>query len=275
MEHTGVYINWLLIALSDFNCSVWVENPLQIKRSGGSNRGKNDKVDSKRIATYAFRFQDKVNLYCPPSEQLEALKTLRKTLVSHKQELETYVNEQSQFSKTSTQKLLEENSKSTLEHLTERIKELEEKMNQIIKDDPQLKELYRLTTSVTGVGKVTAIQLLIATEGFTKFDTAKQLACYCGVVPFENSSGKFKGKARVSKMANKALKTALHMCALSALRVEGELRAYYLRKVAEGKNKMSVINALRNKIIQRIFACVKNNILYDRNGINFNKFSKS
>nr|WP_081485528.1 transposase [Bernardetia litoralis] len=116
--------------------------------------------------------------------------------------------------------------------------------------------------------------MLRATAGFTKFDTAKQLACYCGVVPFENSSGKFKGKSRVSKMANKTLKTALHMCALSALQVEGELRTYYLRKVAEGKNKMSVINALRNKIIQRIFACVKNKTLYDRNGINFNNFSK-
>ena len=164
MEHTGIYINWLLIALSDFNCSIWVENALEIKRSGGVTRGKNDKVDAQRIDTYAFRFQDKVNLYCPASEQLEALKTLqtlRKMLVNHKQELETYVNEQSQFSKTSTQKLLKENSKATLEHLKERIKELEEEMNQIIKDDPQLKELYRLATSVTGVGKVTAIQLVI------------------------------------------------------------------------------------------------------------------
>ncbi|PIY10421.1 MAG: IS110 family transposase, partial [Flexibacter sp. CG_4_10_14_3_um_filter_32_15] len=130
-----------------------------------------------------------------PSEQLEALKTLqklRKTLVTHRQELETYVNEQHQFSKTSTQKLLEENSKSTLEHLTLRIEEIEKQMHQIIQDDAELKELYRLTTSVTGVGK------LVATDRFTKFDTAKQLACYCGVIPFENSSGKFKGKARVS-----------------------------------------------------------------------------
>ena len=147
-------------------------------------------------------------------------------------------------------------------------------MHQIIQEDAELKELYRLTTSVVGVGKVTAIQLLVATDGFTKFDTAKQLASSCGVVPFENSSGKFKGRARVSKMANKTLKTALHMCALSAMKVEGEMREYYLRKVAEGKNKMSVINALRNKIIQRVFACVKNKTLYDRNGINFNNFSK-
>ena len=277
MEHTGMYINWLVLALTEFNCTVWVENPIQIKRSMGAKKLKNDKADSKNIATYAFRFQDKVNLYKPPTEELERLKTLqtlRKKLVTHKQELETYVNEQGQFSKAPIQQLLEESSKTTLEHFSLRIEEIEKQMHQIIQDDAELKELYRLTTSVVGVGKVTAIQLLVATDGFTKFDTAKQLASYCGVVPFENSSGKFKGTARVSKMANKTLKTALHMCALSAMTAQGEMREYYLRKLAEGKNKMSVINALRNKIIQRIFACVKNKTLYDRNGINFNNFSK-
>lgn len=277
MEHTGMYINWLVIALMEFDCTIWVENAIQIKRSMGVKKLKNDKVDAENIAAYAFRFQDKANLYTPPTQELETLKTLqtlRKKLVTHRQELETYVNEQSQFSTLSIQKLLEESSKTTLEHLSLRIEEIEKQMHQIIKDDPELKELYRLTTSVVGVGKVTAIQLLVATDGFTKFDTAKQLASYCGVVPFENSSGKFKGRARVSKMANKTLKTALHMCALSAMKVEGEMRDYYLRKVAEGKNKMSVINALRNKIVQRIFACVKNKTLYDRNGINFNNFSK-
>ena len=277
MEHTGMYINWLVIALMEFDCAIWVENPIQIKRSMGVKKLKNDKVDAENIADYAFRFQDKVNLYNPPTEELERLKTLqilRKKLVTHRQELETYVNEQRQFSKVSIQEFLEESSQTTLEHFNLRIEEIEKQMHQIIQDDAELKELYQLTTSVVGVGKVTAIQLLVATDGFTKFDTAKQLASYCGVVPFENSSGKFKGKARVSKMANKALKTTLHMCALSAMKVEGELRAYYLRKVAEGKNKMSVINALRNKIIQRIFACVKNKTLYDRNGINFNNFSK-
>jgi hypothetical protein len=75
-------------------------------------------------------------------------------------------------------------------------------------------------------------------------------------------------------MSNRTLKTALHMCALSASRAKGELNEYFLRKVAEGKNKMSVINALRNKIVQRVFACVKNKTLYDKNGINFNTFSK-
>jgi len=75
-------------------------------------------------------------------------------------------------------------------------------------------------------------------------------------------------------MANKTFKTALYMYALSSTRVKGELQDYFLRKVAEGKNKMSVINALRNKIIQRVFVCVKNKTLYDKNRIHFDTFSK-
>ncbi|WP_375559684.1 transposase [Bernardetia sp. OM2101] len=128
MEHTGMYINWLVLALTEFSCNSWVENPLQIKRSMGVKKLKNDKVDSKNIAFYTFRFQDKANLYTPSTEELEVLKTLqtlRRKLVTHRQELETYVTEKSQFSKTSIQQLLEESAKTTLEHLTLRIEEIE------------------------------------------------------------------------------------------------------------------------------------------------------
>jgi transposase len=63
-------------------------------------------------------------------------------------------------------------------------------------------------------------------------------------------------------MANKTLKRALHMCALSAIRCAGELKSYFDRKVKEGKNKMSILNAIRNKILQRIYACVRDQKMY-------------
>lgn len=47
--------------------------------------------------------------------------------------------------------------------------------------------------------------------------------------------------------------------------MEGDLAQYYQRKVQEGKNKMNVINAVRNKIIKRIFACVRDNRKYEKN----------
>ena len=86
------------------------------------------------------------------------------------------------------------------------------------------------------------------------------------MVPFEHSSGKsVRGKSRVSHFAHKDLKTLLHMCAVGCISRKGELRDYYERKLAQGKNKMSVLNAIRNKIVHRIFAVVRDNTMYQKN----------
>ena len=94
---------------------------------------------------------------------------------------------------------------------------------------------------------------------------AKKFACYVGVAPFEHTSGtSVRGKTKVSKMANMTLKKLLHMAAMSAIQCNEELKVFYQRKVAEGKNKMSVINAVRNKLISRVFACIKHRRRYQK-----------
>ena len=57
-------------------------------------------------------------------------------------------------------------------------------------------------------------------------------------------------------MANKDLKKALHLCALTVIQYYPEFKQYYERKKAEGKHSMSVLNAIRNKIILRVVAVV-------------------
>ncbi|WP_139361756.1 transposase, partial [Spirosoma sp. 209] len=94
---------------------------------------------------------------------------------------------------------------------------------------------------------------------------AKQFACYAGVAPFPYQSGSsIRGKTRVSPMADKHMKTLLHLSAMTAIRAKGELRDYYQRKVGEGKNKMAVLNAVRNKLIGRAYAVVSKNQEYDK-----------
>ena len=58
-------------------------------------------------------------------------------------------------------------------------------------------------------------------------------------------------------MANKKVKTYLHMASLTGVKLDEGLKAYYERKVAQGKSKMSVLNAVRNKLLSRVFAVVK------------------
>jgi transposase len=88
------------------------------------------------------------------------------------------------------------------------------------------------------------------------------LGC-AGIVPFPYQSGSsVRGRNKVQPMANKALKTALHMCALSVIIFKGEMKAYFDRKVKEAKKKMSILNAIRNKLLQRIFARVRDGRLF-------------
>ena len=99
--------------------------------------------------------------------------------------------------------------------------------------------------------------MYVYTKGFTAFENAKQLACYCGVAPFEYSSGSsVRGRTKVHFMANKKLKCNLHMASLSAVKLDADLKHYYERKVAEGKSKLSVLNAVKNKLLARIIAVV-------------------
>ena len=107
---------------------------------------------------------------------------------------------------------------------------------------------------------------MVYSKGFTAFDNAKQLACYYGVVPFAKSSGtSVRYKSTVSPFANKKLKKLLHLCAMSAIQNDAEIKQYYERKVKEGRNKMSVVNAVRNKLVHRVFAVIRDERMFEEN----------
>lgn len=268
MENTGVYTQILLRVLVAQNCNIWLEHAMQIKQSMGLVRGKDDKIDAQRIAQYAARFQDKVRLYVPSKKSLEKLKvlqTLRNRLVKVQKQLKTPIKESKLFMEDTVFQLLEENTASILASLARQIKTVEKQIKGIIDEDKALKEIYDLTTSVVGVGPITGLAVIVATGCFEKINCPKKFACYAGVAPFENSSGKFKGKAKVSHIANKKMKALLQTCVTTSLRYKGEFRTYFDKKIAQGKGSKVVMNAIRNKIIQRIFACVKSGKKYEKN----------
>ena len=163
-----------------------------------------------------------------------------------------------------TYKMFKKSCKGSLKSLEKDIKEVEKQLQELINSAEKVKQQYTIATSVKGISPVTACQLILCSEEFTKMPTGKQFACYAGVVPFDYSSGtSVRGRAKVSPWAPKKLKKYLPMAALSALQVEGELKAYYESQLAQGKHKLSVINAVRNKLILRVCACIRANQLYD------------
>lgn len=268
LEHTGIYNEHLLSFLSARKVDICLENPTHIKLSGGLLRGKNDQVDAWRIALYAYREKDSLRLWEAPRPVIKTLKhlsVLRNRLINAKKGLSVPGNEIQGFDKKAA-KLLVGLTKNTVKQIEKDLKEVEARMQQIIQQDPTLKRLFALTTSVGGIGPVTAIAMLITTNEFRTIDKPQQYACYAGIAPFEHSSGtSVRGRTRVSNRANKNVKTLLHLAALTAIRYNIDMKNYYIRKVEQGKNKMLVINAVRNKLVHRIFACVKQNRSYEKN----------
>jgi transposase len=268
MEHTGIYCYRLLNCVENSSMEVCLESSYTIQRSQGLQRGKNDKIDSERIAMYAWKHREKLRRYQVPKRVLFDLKHLvgqRRVLIKARKQIYNYVKETGEFVPRDLKKQLNKNCSKSLKALTTEIKALEKSILNLIQSDSEIKHLYDIVTSVDGIGQVTAALLLVTTNGFTRITEGKKYACYAGVVPFENSSGtSVRGKTRVSYMANKEVKTALHLAALSATRSKGDLGIYFRRKVLSGKNKMSVLNAIRNKIVLRVFACVRDNRLYEK-----------
>lgn len=269
LEHTGMYNYPLLQFFSQNNVNVWVENPIQIKKTLGLQRGKNDKIDAIRIAQYAYRHKDQVSLWQPVREVIDKLKhlsVLRERLVETKKRLLVPVEELYKIGNDKIATMLKKSMGKTIKGLDKDLQAIEKQMKEIIDNDDELKQLYGLVTSVVGIGFVTAVNLIVYTNEFTLFSNYRQLACYSGIAPFEYRSGSsIRGKTRVNHMANKKLKRYLHLASMAGIVRDDGLKEYYKRKVAEGKSKMSVLNAVRNKLLARVFAVVNRGYKYEKN----------
>ncbi|WP_073101328.1 IS110 family RNA-guided transposase [Leeuwenhoekiella marinoflava] len=268
MEHTGVYGKLIITKLVEKQACFCVEMPIRITKSIGLLRGKNDRVDARRIAQYAAKNHQELELYKPMPEILEQVKILlkiRRKLVNTRADLNKYPNELDLFS-PKLGKLAKKNLKKINKNLCDEIDRIEAEIKKLILSDDKLNKTIGLVTSVTGIGQITALHFTVFTNFFTRYDNPKQLACYSGVVPFEYTSGtSIHRKSRIHPMANRTLKKHLHMSALAAINHDPDIRAYYLRKVEEGKNKMLIINNVRNKLVHRICAVVKREQPYVKN----------
>jgi transposase len=267
MEHTGVYSYGLNSFLQERSIAQTMVNALAIKRSMGIIRGKNDKADARVIAQYAMRFQDSLAEFHLPTESLQMLKiqlSQRERMVDMKRQVDLAMESMEALPQGFTKAARSQNQK-LVRQLQANIAQMDLIIRNTIKSDTGLKEQSARIESVPGIGPQTSAHILVTTQGMKLFSDSRKYACYCGVAPFEYSSGsRYRGKTKVHYLANHKMKSLLHMAALNASVYDPEIRLYYERKKAEGKNPMSILNAIRFKLIDRVFAVVKRNELYDK-----------
>ena len=258
-EHTGHYGLLLSVMLEERDCCFSVVPALEIKSSQGIQRGKTDAADAKQIATYAFVHAHKLRATVLPGKVLLLLKELlsyRTLLVKMKTQLTNSSKSRKLLSKIMDNAWMLTDIAVAIKKLEMDIKKTEKAMISAIAGT-ELENNHKLVSSVSGVGLITSVAMLVYTQNFTAFDNSRKFNAYAGTAPFKYESGSsIRGKTKVSNYANKWFKTLLYNAANSAVLHDPELKAYYRRKVLQNKHHLSIINSVASKIVGRVFAVV-------------------
>ena len=265
-ENTGHYSTNLTVYLSERDIDYVEESPLAIKRSVGIVRGKTDRLDAAMIARYAWLHKEELTLTTPKQQDVQELGRLlatREQLVRDRTGKMSSLNEmQSLLSSPSTDDCCKILTKS-IHYLTKQIDALEQCIRRLMKRDESFDRNFKLLTTLKGVGLILASQIIYHTGNFKRFESWRQFSSYCGVAPFEHSSGtSIRRRNRIHHIGDRKMKTLLTMASVSAIQCDKELKHYYKKKLAEGKPKMVALNNIRNKILSRAFAVVKRRTPY-------------
>lgn len=264
-EHTGLYSENLILFLDEKGFAFTVIPGLELKRSLGIRRGKSDKADARDISEYIYEKREKLQLYKLPTQTLEKLKklsSLRERMVSDRAAYKTRLGEYVEQFPDSGLEVYLHSQEEVIKCLNEQIETVEREMEDLILEDANLLRQYKLINSIKGVGPQTAIMMIILTKGFSAFENWRKFASYAGTAPFPNQSGTSTGRTRTNKLANKRIKSLLTMCAATAIQYNPEMKRYYENRIQNGKNGMSTLNIIRNKLISRIFAVINRDTPY-------------
>lgn len=267
MEATGVYSENISYFLASKGFNVCIEAPHKIKNKTKDSPRKNDFVDAEAIAEYAYRYSDKLSAWKPKDEILEQIQVL----LSTREHLTVQMTANLNALKTLKHKyyqtpLANQIYEQTINKLKEHIKQIDQEIKNLIDKDDSFKDKISLAKSVPGVGLLLAANLLVLTRGFTEHVNYKHTAAYSGICPYEQTSGTSLHKPPRSKKCGPAkLRKLLYLAALSVRTHNQSFKKYFLRKVAEGKNKRLVLNNIENKLLKIIFAVINSGVAYTEN----------
>ena len=263
MEATGYYHYRLAQFLYTQKISVSVVNPLSVKRFIQMKlaKVKTDKSDAKAICEYGQI--NEVPLYTALTDvQSECLQLFRLMDSFLKKRTATKNKLHGEEVLGIPSKWVYRSLKRDKKHLDKELKGIEERLLSLVKQEQQVQ--LTLLTSIPGIGLKTALFMLIITDGFTKFESSKQLCSYVGITPTIRESGSsVRGRSRISKVGNRKLRNLLFLCSFNACKHNKACKDIYERIVNKGKSKKLALIAVSNKLIKQSFAIAKSGLPYD------------
>ena len=147
---------------------------------------------------------------------------------------------------------------SSIENIEIFVKELEKHMSKHLKDIPY----SRCILSMKGIGEITTAGLIGEMGDFRKYSTISEVIKHAGLDLFEISSGKHKGKRRISKRGRPLLRKLLFFASINVVRKGGILHKQYQHHLKKGMPKIKALIAISRKLLSIIFALVRDHSVY-------------
>ena len=253
IEHTGYYSNALAEWLFQKRITFCYLHPLDVKNYISSSRNKNDSEDACMIADYLYTMREKLTPSTPEPSKIKQLRALRNERALIIKSRTAFLNLLKNIDEPASIKRMQ----TIINELNTQVKAIEKSIMEAINSNEKIKQNYNLITTIPGIGLVNAINTIIATCNFTKFQTARQYAKFCCICPLSNESGiSVRGGDHISKKGHNELKTDLTEAARSTIIHNSQMKAYYQRKRAQGKSHGCVMNAIKFKLVCRMFAVI-------------------
>jgi transposase len=264
MEASGPYYLQLANWLNEQDIPVSVVNPLVIKRycQMKLTRTKTDQKDAQMIAYYGV---DQNPTQWKPASQarmaLQQLMSVRDGLIRQQSILH---GQQESFAQFPADPLVMQTLREQMQSLNEAIERIDQRLEELVVS--HYESNYTGLRSIPGIGKKTAIMLICITDGFSRFESSRQLASYVGLCPRIYKSGSsINGRGSICKMGNPQLRKMLYMCSWTAKKCNPGCSEMYERMKKEGKPERVIKIAIAHKLLRQAFAVVKNGKPFDKN----------
>lgn len=261
MEASGVYHLDLALALHGSDrIEVMVVNP-RVARDFAralTQRSKTDALDAAMLLELVRRMEFRP--WVPPAPEELELRTLVRRMASLKK---SRTQEKNRLPVALCESVRHDIDLG-IRHFNRRVKALQEKALDLVWKYPRLRKQLAHLTSMRGIGTVSAIQILGEICVLPKDMTPRQWVAHAGLDPRILQSGlSLNAPARISRMGNRALRAALYMPALVAVRWEPQVKAFYEKLIAKQKAPMQAIVAVMRKLLHAIHGMLRTETDFD------------
>lgn len=252
MEATGVYHEDLAHFLFSREIPVSIELPNRIKYFAKSInlKTKTDKVDAAMIASYGL--ERSPVLWYPMSDEYFHARQLCRELLQFKKDMTRCKNQLHALQHArETMPLARELKEKHLKFLEQTIKQIEQEIILLSKQDENFSRKVERLETIPGMGRITIMIILCETNGFGAFHNTRQLTSFAGLDVIERQSGIFKGKTRISKKGNKYIRQCLYMPAMTACRFNKPIKELNERIIEKnpGFKRKGIVAGMRKLLI--------------------------